>query len=58
MDYLKLLEISDDWLKYAICLNLEHEPKDNFTVAYTGIQGFPGCRFLRKSVAEPVGKQP
>ncbi|MGI6090123.1 MAG: hypothetical protein ACOYEL_01855 [Saccharofermentanales bacterium] len=25
----KLLEISDDWLKYAIRLNLGHEPKDN-----------------------------
>lgn len=29
MDYLKLLKISDDWLKYAIRLNLAHEPKDN-----------------------------
>lgn len=29
MDYLKLLEISDDWLKYAIRLNLRHEPKDD-----------------------------
>ncbi len=27
--YQKLLEISDDWLKYAIRLNLGHEPKDN-----------------------------
>ena len=29
MDYQKLLEISDDWLKYAIHLNLGHEPKNN-----------------------------
>ena len=28
MAYQKLLEISDDWLKYAIRLNLGHEPKD------------------------------
>ncbi len=27
MDYQKLLNISDDWLKYAIRLNLGHEPK-------------------------------
>ena len=27
MGYQKLLKISDDWLKYAIRLNLEHEPK-------------------------------
>lgn len=29
MDYRKLLEISDDWLKYAIRLNLLNETKDN-----------------------------
>ena len=29
MDYQKMLEKSDDWLKYAISLNLCHEPKDN-----------------------------
>jgi len=29
MDYQKLLNISDDWLKYAIRLNLGHEPKGN-----------------------------
>ena len=29
MDYQKLLAISDDWLKYAIRLNLGHEPKDS-----------------------------
>lgn len=29
MDYQKLLNISDDWLKYAIRLNLGHEPKSN-----------------------------
>jgi hypothetical protein len=29
MSYEKLSEISDDWLKYAIRLNLKHEPKDN-----------------------------
>ncbi len=29
MNYQKLLEISDDWLKYAIRLNLGHESKDN-----------------------------
>jgi len=29
MDYQKLLNISDEWLKYAIRLNLGHEPKDN-----------------------------
>lgn len=29
MVYQKLMEISDDWLKYAIRLNLGHEPKDD-----------------------------
>jgi len=29
MDYQKLLNISDDWLKYAIRINLGHEPKDS-----------------------------
>ena len=29
MEYQKLLNISDDWLKYAVRLNLCHEPKDN-----------------------------
>ena len=29
MDFQKLLNISDDWLKYAIRLNLGHESKDN-----------------------------
>ncbi len=29
MDYQKLLDISDDWLKYAIRLNLGDEPKDD-----------------------------
>ena len=29
MDYQKLLNISDDWLKYAIRLNLGQEPKDD-----------------------------
>ncbi|MGI6315721.1 MAG: hypothetical protein ACOX17_03475 [Christensenellales bacterium] len=29
MNYQKLLEISDDWLKYAIRLNLGHEPEDD-----------------------------
>lgn len=29
MNYQKLLGISDDWLKYAIHLNLGHEPKDD-----------------------------
>jgi hypothetical protein len=29
MDYQKLLKISEGWLKYAIRLNLGHEPKDN-----------------------------
>ncbi len=29
MDYQKLLEYSDNWLKYAIRLNLQFEPKDN-----------------------------
>lgn len=28
MEYQKLLDKSDDWLKYAIHLNLSHEPKD------------------------------
>ncbi len=27
--YQKLLDISDDWLKYAIRLNLGHEPEEN-----------------------------
>lgn len=35
MDYLKLLEISDDWLKYAIRLNLGHEPKYNLVAVRT-----------------------
>ena len=29
LGYQKLLKISDDWLKYAIRLNLTHEPKDS-----------------------------
>ncbi|HQK35523.1 MAG TPA: hypothetical protein PK074_12440, partial [Spirochaetales bacterium] len=29
MDYQKLLNISDDWLKYPIFLNLCHESKEN-----------------------------
>jgi hypothetical protein len=29
MDFQKLLDISDDWLKYAVRLNLYHEPKDS-----------------------------
>lgn len=29
MEYQKLLDISDDWLKYAVRLNLCHEPKDS-----------------------------
>ncbi len=29
MKYQKLLELSDDWLKYAIHLHLYHEPKEN-----------------------------
>jgi len=29
MDYQKLLEISEDWLKYAIRINLGNEPKEN-----------------------------
>jgi len=29
MDYQKLLNISDDWLKYPILLNLCHESKEN-----------------------------
>lgn len=29
MAYEKLLKMSDDWLKYAIRLNLRHEPKDS-----------------------------
>lgn len=28
MTYQKLLDLSDDWLKYAIHLNLCHESKD------------------------------
>ncbi len=33
MDYQKLLEISDDWLKYAILLNFCKENKDNLVKA-------------------------
>jgi hypothetical protein len=29
MDYQKLLDRSDDWLKYPIRLHLCHEPKDS-----------------------------
>lgn len=32
MEYQKLLDISDDWLKYAVRLNLCHEPKDTLVV--------------------------
>lgn len=46
MKYQKLLNISDDWLKYAIRLNLCHEPKDslvelkNSTLADSRIKGY------------------
>ncbi|NMD38818.1 MAG: hypothetical protein GYA87_09100 [Christensenellaceae bacterium] len=33
MNYQKLLEISDDWLKYAIRLNLGHEPENDLVEA-------------------------
>ncbi|MDI9461798.1 MAG: hypothetical protein ACOX3P_03235 [Saccharofermentanales bacterium] len=45
MDYLKLLEISDDWLKYAIRLNLGHEPKDNLDEIRTA--ALADCRIKR-----------